>query len=105
MYLPVGVTTPPAGPNCILSVADIQNQESIQVYPNPSNGLVTIAYSNYAGKMSIQLVDLNGRIVYNDLDSSFNGSKEINIANLNAGVYILKIDTEEASFTRKIIKK
>lgn len=98
-------TTPVAGPNCILSVSDLQNQESIQVYPNPSNGKFLISYPTYVGKMLIQVVDVNGRIVFSDIYSSFNGSKEIDLTILNVGVYILKIDTEEFSFTKKVIKK
>ena len=98
-------TTPVAGPNCILSVSDIQNQELIQVYPNPSNGKVLISYPTYVGKMLIQVIDINGRIVYENSVSSFDGSKEIDLTNLNAGIYILKMDTENSSFTKKIIKK
>jgi len=97
-------TTPVAGPNCILSVSDLQNQELIQVYPNPSYGMFTISYS-YVGKIKIEALDLNGRTVYSDSNSSFNGSKEINLTNLNSGIYILKLDTENASFTKKIIIK
>lgn len=97
-------TTPAAGPNCILSVSTIQNQESINVFPNPSNGKIIISYANYVGKMNIQVVDLNGRIVYNDSTTSFDNTKEINLTNLNAGVYIVKIETDQSNFIKKIIK-
>jgi hypothetical protein len=74
------------------------------VFPNPSNGKIIISYANYVGKMNIQVVDLNGRIVYNDSTTSFDNTKEINLTNLNAGVYIVKIETDQSNFIKKIIK-
>lgn len=97
-------TTPVAGPNCILSISTIQNQESFNLFPNPSNGKMVISYANYSGKMTIQIVDLNGRIVYSDAIATFDNTKEINVTNLNAGVYIVKIETEQSNFIKKIIK-
>jgi hypothetical protein len=54
--------------------------------------------------MNIQVVDLNGRIVFNDASTSFDNTKEINLTNLNAGVYIVKIETDQSNFIKKIIK-
>ena len=97
-------TVPAAGPNCTLSANYFNNDEMIKVYPNPTKGLLNISMlSNYDGDVKIQLFDLNGRKVYTENSSSFGGIKTLNISQLQKGVYLLKIDGANLSYTTKVI--
>jgi hypothetical protein len=73
--------------------------EGLNLYPNPvSNGKVYISTKNDLEK-EIIVFDLLGKKVLQTLISS----KELNISNLNSGVYIIKITENNASATRKLI--
>ena len=73
--------------------------EGLNLYPNPvSNGKVYISSRNDLDK-EIIIFDVLGKKVLQTLISS----KELNIANLNSGVYIIKINEGGATATRKLI--
>ncbi len=74
---------------------------SFSVYPNPANDVLNIANTIGAELISVTVTDLNGRTV-----KQFNSSVEqINISDLNAGVYFVNINSTEGSLTKKIVKK
>jgi extracellular elastinolytic metalloproteinase len=103
-------TEPAAGANCTLGVNQFMNSDKISVYPNPSpKGVLFIHTNDFAGKLSIQVVDLNGRIVFKSNDVDFNsgssGDKPINLSQLQKGMYIIKISSETVNFTEKIFIK
>lgn len=75
--------------------------EGLNLYPNPvSNGKVYITSKNDLDK-EITIFDVLGKKV---LQTSIS-SKELNIANLTRGVYIIKINEAESTATRKLIVK
>lgn len=94
----------PAGPNCLLSVDDFVSSSQVRVFPNPSNGTLGIRVNQFVGKLNIQVVDLNGRVVYDLNDSDFNIEKTINISSLQSGVYVLKLAGDNLNYSQKIIK-
>lgn len=96
-------TEPAPGPNCTLSVDHFDNNNNINVYPNPSTGLVNIRINSFIGKTNIEIVDLNGRVVYSLNNTEFSNEKTIDLNHLQAGVYVLKINGDNINYTKKII--
>lgn len=94
----------PAGPNCTLAVNNFNNAENIRIYPNPSNGLLNVRINQFVGKVTIQIVDINGRVVFNQTDDKFNIEKSINLNKLQTGVYVVKINTNEFTYSEKLIR-
>ncbi|KFF20238.1 T9SS type A sorting domain-containing protein [Flavobacterium hydatis] len=73
--------------------------EGLSLYPNPvSNGKVYISSKNDLEK-EITIFDVLGKKVLQTQLSS----KELNVSNLSPGVYIIKINEENATATRKLI--
>lgn len=75
--------------------------EGLNLYPNPvsvSTGRVYISTKN-DGEKEIIIFDLLGKKVLQTQLSS----KELNISNLTPGVYIIKINEQNATATRKLI--
>lgn len=71
----------------------------LKVYPNPaSNGIIYIETALNAEK-NVAIYDLLGKQVVNTTTSS----SEISVANLNSGLYIVKITENGATSTRKLI--
>jgi hypothetical protein len=69
--------------------------------PNPANDVLNIANTSNIAVNTIQITDMNGRIV-KEVKGMTN---QINVSELNAGVYFLKIATDQGTGTTKIIKK
>ena len=73
--------------------------EGLNLYPNPvSNGKVYISTKNDLEKEVI-IFDLLGKKVLQTMISS----RELYIPNISPGVYIIKINENNASATRKLI--
>lgn len=77
---------------------------SFSVYPNPATDVLNISNSINAEINAITITDINGRTVK---QIAINGSvdSQINISELNAGVYFVNINSNEGSLTKKIVKK
>ena len=88
----------------ILDVSDIKLiQTSINIYPNPVNETLNISLNQNATG-TLQIVDVSGKTV---LEESFQNKSELqlNVVQLAAGMYVLKIKTGDKSNYRKVLKQ
>ncbi|TXC85389.1 M4 family metallopeptidase [Luteibaculum oceani] len=71
------------------------------LYPNPTGGSITISIPASAGKMDVRITSINGKTVkqFNDIDS------DLNVNNLETGVYFVTVSTQGATSTKKLIVK
>jgi hypothetical protein len=67
----------------------------VNVFPNPNDGTFSITIGNSAENVLIELVDLEGRVVYssseNNVPAGF--TKQIETDNISAGLYLIRITT------------
>ncbi|MGX7666558.1 T9SS type A sorting domain-containing protein [Flavobacterium pedocola] len=78
--------------------------ERLSVYPNPANDVVNITNNGALQINKVTVTDINGRTVKTiNLDGV--SESQINVSELNAGVYFVNIDTNEGSATKKVVKK
>ena len=78
---------------------------TVEIYPNPSNGNVFIDYSKInTNVQNIEVIDMIGNKVLNDVPNE-NQLNKLNIDFLSNGVYLLKIKTENEDIIKKIIKQ
>ena len=77
---------------------------SLQVYPNPVDGVLQISSASPLGNVSIQITDETGRLV---LARQVNMLKWLTlpVSELSRGIYFIRFMTGSASYTQKIIKK
>lgn len=83
-----------------LGVQDVTNSNT-KIYPNPVKDVLNLSNANNIQKVSI--VDITGRQVFTKELNTKNA--QINIAHLNAGVYIVKTLVNNQENTFKIVKK
>ena len=100
---PIG-STPATGSACTFSVNYFENDDLVRIYPNPNNGNFNIRINNYIGKVNIQVIDINGRIVNEFINEDFNIEKSLNLSSFQSGMYIIKINGDNLNYTKKIIK-
>lgn len=86
---------------CITSMPNLNDSGStIKISPNPTIGLFYIE-TNSSNKQTIDLYDMNGKHVFS---KSIKGSAEIDVTNLEAGVYNLIIRSGASTTSRKLVK-
>ncbi|MEP3837681.1 MAG: leucine-rich repeat domain-containing protein [Algibacter sp.] len=70
-------------------------------YPNPAKDVVSITNSQ-SKNAAITIYDFNGRSILSKNISKV--ESEINISNLQSGIYLFKVSTDTGSFVKRIIK-
>ncbi len=86
------VTVTPVG------IFDIQNSEfKTDVFPNPTNGVVTIASEEVT---RVEVMDASGRKVL-----TVENSNRIDLSNMPSGVYMLQITTLQGKALKRVIRK
>jgi len=70
------------------------------IYPNPSNGIITISFNNEVAG-NIICTDLNGKVISTVVISSSN--QHIDLSQLSNGNYLLKIVTEQGIRQHRIV--
>lgn len=86
-----------------LGVDEVSLSDNISIYPNPAkNNLNILATSNLQLELAT-IFDVRGRqVITKDLNSS-NSLNTIDVSQLQAGVYFIKIDLDTISTTKKFI--
>jgi hypothetical protein len=78
--------------------ADVFDEKEIKLYPNPvSNGLLTIDTSGN-DILEVEFFNMLGQRVMKSTTS-----QNINVSNLNTGIYLVKISQGSTSLTKKIL--
>jgi hypothetical protein len=78
--------------------------ENIAIHPNPSKGIFNVSLGTITPK-AILVYDIIGKIVYSKSEFENNQSNTLfDISEVSAGVYFVKIISENKSVTRRIIK-
>lgn len=88
---------------CSLSVKENSLSKQISFYPNPTKDNITISNKSQLN-LNIKVIDLLGKTVLKTKSDRLT-NKEINLDNLNSGVYLLQIKSNRNTITKKLIKE
>ncbi len=86
----------------LLSTNDYKLEDKINLSPNPASDKITITMDNFT-TATTTILDMNGRVLQNDLISENNTS--IVISNLLKGIYLMQITTDKGTVSKKIVKE
>ena len=86
--------------------ASIENitQNTIEVNPNPTNGIINIVVPPGVGSCQLQLSGIDGRVLHKELLGA-DTVHQRDFSTYANGVYIITIKTEQDRYTRKLIKQ
>jgi len=95
-----------------LKVVKVESKTSspslnITVSPNPVRSILNVKIqSDVDSKLSLKLLDANGKVIYSSVANSLKDSKELDLSNLTSGSYLLNISNGSGSIyqTYKIAK-
>jgi len=104
-YGNVGTCTFELTVESVLGTNDNVFSNAIVMYPNPANEQVIISNSSNIALERVMMFDVVGKLVSNIDMRGTQGEKVIDISNLQSGVYMVQIQGENASVTKRLIKE
>jgi galactitol-specific phosphotransferase system IIB component len=89
----------------VVTVLDCSNitelsQGNMDVYPNPNNGEFVITTSNEV--MNVTITDVRGKVVYTN-NKVNNKTINVNLSDLEKGMYMINVETTNGTMTENII--
>lgn len=92
--------------NACVGISEPIGLSGVSFYPNPNDGSfsVNVASSNIS-EMKMEIIDLQGRIVYSEMIIGINSgfSKEINLNEIANGAYYIQFTSNDDTATEKLI--
>jgi poly(3-hydroxybutyrate) depolymerase len=92
--------------NCTgTGIEENATSQTISVYPNPTDGLITIKISNAnSSDLLITVLNMLGAEVYNSIDKNISADyfKQINLSNLAQGVYYIRLKSGNEITIKKL---
>jgi hypothetical protein len=89
--------------NCNWLSVDEHTLESVNVYPNPSSGLVYIESGLSTEKVNLVVTDINGRVVETGSHVISNGVNTVDLSKVQRGTYFFKLSGESAEKVIRVV--
>ena len=86
-----------------ISSADLLDDSSMAIYPNPNNGMFSIDFSNIEGDATYQIINANGAVVETRDINVTNGENKMFNHNLSAGTYFIRIINGDKVYVEQIV--
>jgi len=91
------------GDSCnALGIESNELEKGIEIYPNPTSGILKINFKNSTDKSEIEIFNSIGQNVFKN---NISNQTEINISTFSNGIYLMKIKNGQNVVTKKIIKE
>ncbi len=77
--------------------------EEMNLYPNPSTGLVYIESTFSAGTFKLDITDINGRTVETAGNTISSGTTTVNLSHVQKGTYFFKLSNDQAEKVYRVV--
>lgn len=74
------------------------------LYPNPSTGIFTVSM-NSGADCHLQILNVQGRVVFEEIISSATRTRTINLSDFSDGIYLVRLSGNGFSETKKVVLK
>ena len=100
----VTVTNSSPGSDLNASISNVENA-GVRIYPNPVRDKIIVTFNGPVDQVTTLIIDRKGAIVHtNKYRAVEKNNLEINVSQLEAGIYVLQVQTERSVHTFKFIK-
>jgi len=86
-----------------LSTRDLKKNNNINFFPNPATDVLNVSITR--DMQSIEVFNIYGSKVNVGINTSLQGQAQIDLSELSAGIYILKIQDKETISTKEFVKQ
>lgn len=92
-------------PSCynykVLELDDFEIKNEVVVYPNPSSEIISVHSPNNINSITVYSID--GRSIQTYINPITSSDFTIKVQNLSVGLYNLKVNTDNGTFSKKVI--
>lgn len=92
-------------PSCynykVLELDDFEIKNEVVVYPNPSSEIISVHSPNNINSITVYSID--GRSIQTYINPITSSDFTIKVQNLPVGLYTLKVNTDNGTFSKKVI--
>jgi PKD repeat protein len=84
---------------------NISGKSSVNIYPNPSDGLFNLTMANIWTNVKAEVMNLQGNLLFTDLliPAAGNVSKQINLSYLHKGIYFIRLTGDDGTWVEKVV--
>ncbi len=85
------------------AIHDNETEYGLNVYPNPTNGFVSIDLTQISGDYSIRVIDVSGRICYQTNSVSTQSIIQYNLSMLPSGSYLIELTDGKMNYISPLV--
>jgi len=85
------------------SILKLKNTLMVNVYPNPSNGMVNVDFGISAADVEVVITDVLGNIVVENYFTENQTRYSLNLSGLNKGIYFVRVQLGQKAAIKRII--
>ncbi|MEZ0006943.1 hypothetical protein ABH942_002321 [Flavobacterium sp. 28YEA47A] len=89
---------------CGLSVPEFGGLKT-RLYPNPTNGMVTVEFSRDITAEKIEVYSITGQLILSDTNKTTHSSRQFNMERFPSGVYLVKITTAQGTQVKRLMRE
>ncbi len=86
--------------NAALRIKNLDKRQVV-LYPNPATNFISFQ-GNSSEKVNLKIFDISGKLI---LDQRLTTNQKIDVSNINSGIYLYSLTTENSIQTGKFVKK
>lgn len=89
-----------------VGVYENNENELVHVFPNPANDNVTIAFGDVKGKVSVELLDITGRLILSsnvDAEAQKGGRLDMDLNSVSRGEYLIRVQHAAGTSVHQIV--
>lgn len=90
------------------AIAEREVVENLGLWPNPVEDVIGLSFNSpFSTNLTLTIFDLNGRVIRstNNVVNAGDNRHSINVADLDAGMYLLQIANDKQSTSRRFVKR
>ena len=89
----------------VVGINEVANEMGVSVYPNPTSGSFMVEFAELSGDVKFEIIDVAGKLVYQDVKYVDAGQPvNLDIRDVESGVYFLRIENDEKKASIRVIK-
>ena len=81
---------------------------NLMIYPNPSKDIFNLELStNNINNISVKIINIVGEIIFEDNLTRYSGTykQTVDLTSYSIGVYLFKLDTDNGTIIKKLIRQ
>jgi len=88
-----------------LPIEEVALERNLSIYPNPASDFISVELKNSQVITEVSLLNNLGQVMTSVSNNGSTSKMNIDVSGMATGLYFVKVNTENASVTKKLIVK